>query len=161
MGGVYDPRRASVRTAGQLTLESDSTGVSRGVWLGWERPESGTGLEGWADGEFQFTFQKWREELFSLQVPSDALADDPPPGKSCQWRQAGAVASLWGVEGAAGHQMQGSYHPRSRVVKVASGQVIATIGPEGRERRDPDSLLAGRGCKERNIIKRNCKPFFF
>ena len=37
---------------------------------------------------------------------------------------------------------------RSRVVKVASGQVIATISPEGREWRDPDSLLAGRGCKE-------------
>lgn len=86
LGGICDPRRASVRTAGQLTLELDSTGVSRGVWLGWERPESGTGLEGWADGEFQFTFQKWGEGLFSLQAPSDAPAGDPQPGKSCQWR---------------------------------------------------------------------------
>ena len=34
-------------------------------------------------------------------------------------------------EGAAGHQTQGSYHPRSRVVKVASGQVTATISPGG------------------------------
>lgn len=36
LGGVCDPRRALVRTAGQLTPESDGTGVSREVWLGWE-----------------------------------------------------------------------------------------------------------------------------